>query len=385
MKGYRAGQDYGKEYEFSYCDKDLFEGGLGKEWCPLFGELPTIFMARRKHQVADRCIDTIISARDLWEMPYPYLSNGTFLTPEQLALSNPNWPDLDEIPGYEAAILAARSIVWWNHFHIVTNALNYCRTTQVPFPRHWHENGAGILHYSRSSMNHFAQPAGVEKEVCPLLMYPPGSPEEAVLIKYERNMTIQQEARKIPDYLVFAAMAIAEAWDLLGDVLYYGEPEKSVVVQSDLRIADKFLAKAQKAHKLKIKATMNDIEEADKDTLALVKTLDILEKEKKKRQKRQEEGRKTAALEKKKKAKDRYDEWQKRANAIWNERPSYKKEQVAKIIVKSYREERRKVERDSFLSNDERRISLEELDFYFNNAKAGTIRRKLIKPPVKPA
>jgi hypothetical protein len=250
---------YEEEYEFSYSGKNLFESGRpGYDWCPLFGELPTIFESRKKHQVADRCVDIIIAARGLWEIPFPYSLNGLIRTPEHLALSNPNWPDIDEVPGFQSAILAARSIVLWNHSRIVSNALDYCRNTQSPYPYHWYENNAGIMHYVRSSMNHFAYPSGVLSERCPLLMYPPGSPEEAALKQYEHLRDVQDEAQNVPDYLVFSALAIAEAWGILSEVLYYGQRENSTDVRRDLNTAEKLL---EKAYWLRIASDKKNIEE----------------------------------------------------------------------------------------------------------------------------
>ena len=338
MKMNRISHGYGEDYEFSYTDKNLFEAGAA--WCPLFGELPIIFDNGRKYHVADRCLDIVIAARDLWEIPYPYFSNGPFVT--HLALSNPNWPDPEEIPEFDAEIIAARSIVWWNHYHIVTNARDYCKNTQYPYPDHWHENDAGLLHYARE-MHHFTQPGGVVNEKCPLLMYPPGSPEEAAFLKYERNIAMQEEAQKVPDHLVFAALAIAEAWEILTENLYYGQRDRNAQIQRDLNIANKFLEKAQK---LKIKVVINEAENGLKERDRKIVAMSTVAKLGTERHQHCLKISKTSIKERSKQAKKNMKEWIDAAKPIKDANPDlYNKSrsQLAnKIIQKFGLEEKRK-------------------------------------------
>ena len=154
----------------------------------------------------------------------------------------------------------------WNNYNIITNAGVYLQN--IYGGQEWHDNDEGVFHYARSYMHYgFEDPKGIEGQICPLLRYPPGSPEETELIKYEHNMEIQEEASGVPDFLIFGALAIREAWDILERVLYYGE-RKSIDILSDFFVANKLL---DKAYRMKIDAAKKNIQEADKNIDALVK------------------------------------------------------------------------------------------------------------------
>ncbi len=268
-------KDRSQIYEFELTGRDIFEDRM-ERWCPLFGEIPFIFKPE-KFMIADRCLDLIIGARrDIYDVPILFNKNGIQLSIEQFEFKKRNWPELEEVPNYPAAyILAARSTALWNHCNIVMHAGDYLANTYGR--QEWYDSDAGIFHYARSYMHYgFESPRGIKDEICPLLCYPPGSPEEGELVKYEHNMEVQEKAREVPDSLIFAALAIAEAWSILERVLHDGEREKNKDIQADIIVANKLL---EKAYRAKIAVAKKDIEEADRDIDALMQYSESIKKD----------------------------------------------------------------------------------------------------------
>ena len=227
--------------------KDNYHDLFTNPWCPLLGDLSDFNETRYNipNSQVTRCVKIIEKSRGLWGVNPRYMADT-------------NWPEEKAMPAYRTM---PSPIV--NKAPIVI--------PQYPF---WKVEDARTIVRTRIQVHQYILEPGGAPSPTPDIAW-----EETLRIVRDWSMKMVNE--KTTDSEILAALAIAEAWNALGDILYYGEKEEAPEVLKTIQIASGLLTKAQElASKELIKNKeqilqdqKDDIEKKDVTVTALQKAL----------------------------------------------------------------------------------------------------------------
>lgn len=222
-------------------EEDNYNELFKNAWCPLFGHLPHIENSTPGTQ-ANRCINTIAEARELWGInPFFHLTDTSWPEAEDLPPENP--PEIT--PLADSTPKEADKYPEWK--------LKVARTIARAF-------------YSVSKYLYRYSPSGHNAT--------PDIDWQAA-IELTKSESIPCLDERVTDAMILAILAIETAWESLGDVLYYSVKQDDAAIIKRVQVSCGLLAKANEIVSEIIIKTQSETIESQERTIKRTRPVGI--------------------------------------------------------------------------------------------------------------
>jgi hypothetical protein len=208
-----------KKYDYDHdLDQDPFE----HPWCPLFGEIPDVKCS--PGSPLRRCLNIIESVRhDFWEVEGGYPAHwANYHFDAHFAASN--WPDPKEIPDYpEWKIRAARSICWQDFKHTTQSTRRYYLEKDVELSSD----------QNRTVFGDEVSDFDIDQKPRTLIFFA----RKGICFPCDHDDDIY-------DMEILSMIALAIAWRVVRDILFYHKAEDNSAILKETLLATSLLARS---------------------------------------------------------------------------------------------------------------------------------------------